>query len=72
MAPSLTGLVASEDSIVERPALALLQELGWQHVDLRDEVPGSANPTGRTSFHQAHLPARLRASLERLNPLLPP
>jgi type I restriction enzyme R subunit len=30
MAPSLSGLVASEDGIVEQPALALLQELGWE------------------------------------------
>lgn len=30
MAPGLTGIVASEDGIVEKPALALLQELGWQ------------------------------------------
>lgn len=71
MAPSLSGLVASEDGIVERPALALLEELGWQRVDLRDEVPGPGNPTGRTSFHQAWLPARLRAALQRLNPALP-
>ena len=71
MAPSLSGLVASEDGIVEKPALALLQELGWTHVDLRDEVPGPANPTGRTSFRQVHLPARLRAALQRLNPTLP-
>lgn len=71
MAPSLTGLIASEDGIVEKPALALLHDLGWQHVDLRDEVLGATNPTGRTSFHQVHLPARLRAALARLNPGLP-
>ena len=71
MAPSLTGLVASEDGIVERPALELLQELGWSHIDLRDETPGPANPTGRTSFQQVCLPARLRAALERLNSGLP-
>ncbi|WP_245521786.1 type I restriction endonuclease [Rhizobium leguminosarum] len=71
MAPSLTGIVASEDGIVEKPALALLRELGWQHVDLHGEVPGSANPTGRTSFQQAFLPARLKAALRRLNPNLP-
>ncbi len=28
MARGLTGIVASEDGIVEKPALALLQELG--------------------------------------------
>lgn len=71
MAPSLTGIVASEDGIVEKPALALLEELGWSHVDLRDELPGADNPTGRTSFRQAWLPLRLRAALERLNPTLP-
>ena len=71
MALSLTGLVASEDGIVEQPALALLQELGWEHVDLRDEVPSPTNPTGRTSFRQSFLPARLRAALEKLNPELP-
>jgi type I restriction enzyme R subunit len=71
MAPSLTGLVASEDGIVEKPALTLLRDLGWTHVDLRDEVLGPANPTGRTSFREIHLPARLRAALERLNPGLP-
>ena len=68
MAPSLAGLVASEDGIVEKPALALLQELGWSHINLLDEAPGPSNPTGRTSFHQAYLPARLRTALERLNP----
>lgn len=71
MAPSLTGLVASEDGIVEKPALALLQELGWTHINLQDEAPGPANPTGRTSFQQAYLPAQLKAALARLNPALP-
>jgi type I restriction enzyme R subunit len=72
MPPSLTGLVASEDSAVEQPALALLQDLGWTHVNLYDEKIGLANPTGRTSFKQSFLPSRLRAALERLNPSLPP
>ncbi|MBC2665681.1 type I restriction endonuclease subunit R [Novosphingobium flavum] len=71
MAPSLTGIIASEDGIVEQPALELLQELGWTPINLMDEVPGPANPTGRTSFHQAWLPARLRAALAKLNPELP-
>lgn len=71
MAPSLTGLVASEDGSVEQPALALLEELGWERLDLYQEQLGPANPTGRTSFRQAHLPARLRTALRRLNPELP-
>lgn len=71
MAISLTGIVASEDGIVEKPALALLQELGWQHVDLHGEQPGPDNPTGRTSFQQAYFPAYLKAALRKLNPALP-
>ncbi len=60
----------SEDIAVEQPALALLQLLGWQHLNLREEKLGPDNPTGRTSFHQAWLPARLRAALTKLNPVL--
>ncbi len=71
MVPSLIGLVVPEDDGVERPALALFQKLGWQHVDLYGEVPGPANPTGRTSFQQAFLPAHLKAALRKLNPNLP-
>jgi type I restriction enzyme R subunit len=71
MAPSLSGVLASEDGAVEKPALALLQELGWAPLNLMAEQPGPANPTGRTSFAQPHLPAALRAALVKLNPDLP-
>lgn len=71
MARGLTGIVASEDGLVEKPALALLRELGWQHVDLQGEQPGPGNPTGRTSFQQAYFPAYLKAALRTLNPALP-
>ena len=71
MAPSLTGIVASEDGIIERPALELLEELGWTPVNLMDETPGPTNPTGRTSRRQTYLPAYLRAALAKLNPALP-
>jgi type I restriction enzyme R subunit len=72
MPPSLSGIVASEDDIVEQPALALLEELGWSRTNLMYEVVGPENPTGRTSFRQMHLPARLMAALAKLNPDLPP
>lgn len=61
----------SEDGAVEQPALVLLQQLGWQYLNLREEKPGLDNPTGRTSFHQTWLPARLHAALVKLNPCLP-
>nr|WP_298897666.1 type I restriction endonuclease subunit R [uncultured Altererythrobacter sp.] len=71
MAPSLSGQVASEDGIVEQPAMELLEELGWERANLYDEQPGPENPTGRISLRQAHLPARLQSALKRLNPDLP-
>jgi type I restriction enzyme R subunit len=40
MAPSLSGLVASEEGAVEKPALALLEELGWTPINLMAEQPG--------------------------------
>ena len=72
MAPSLSGLIASEDGIVEQPALALLQELGWECVNLFHDQPGPTNALGRTSLREPHLPARLKAALAKLNPRLPP
>ncbi|KQO73451.1 type I restriction endonuclease subunit R [Methylobacterium sp. Leaf89] len=71
MAPSLTGHIASEIGSVEQPALELLEELGWQRVNLQAEQPGPGNPTGRTSFRQTYLPIRMKAALTKLNPHLP-
>jgi type I restriction enzyme R subunit len=68
--PSLSGSIASEKALVEVPAIGLLQSLGWQHGDLMQEEPGAKNPTGRLSFVEVILPARLRAALRRLNPAL--
>lgn len=75
MAPSVKAKESSisytELSLVEQPAIELLEELGWTHGDLMTEVPGPANPTGRLSWRETVLPARLRSALARLNPLLP-
>ncbi|MCF8985335.1 HsdR family type I site-specific deoxyribonuclease [Pseudomonas syringae] len=61
----------SEDGSVEQPALALLQQLGWQYVNLMDEKPGPGSLTGRINFRQTWLPSRLRAAITKLNPALP-
>jgi type I restriction enzyme R subunit len=65
------GGFGSEKTLVEAPAVELLMSLGWQHGDLMQEEPGAKNPTGRLSFREVILPARLRAALRRLNPALP-
>jgi type I restriction enzyme R subunit len=67
---SLSGVITSEDRLVEKPGLDLLVELGWTHADLFNEEPGPTNPTGRASFRDLVLPARLRTSLRKLNPSL--
>src|SRR5229473_268680 len=73
MAPhtSLSGVITSEERLVETPGLDLLMELGWSHTDLFNEELGLINPTGRLSFRELLLPARFRAALRELNPLLP-
>ena len=68
---SLSGVITSEDRLVEKPGLELLVELGWTHSDLFGEEPGAGNPTGRLSFRELVLPTRLRAALRKLNPSLP-
>lgn len=71
MAPSLSGIIAAEGDSVEEPAVDLLKSLGWNHIDLQDEVPGPQSPVGRSSFREVFLPARLRQALKKLNPALP-
>ncbi|WP_316186325.1 MULTISPECIES: type I restriction endonuclease subunit R [unclassified Bradyrhizobium] len=68
---SLSGVITSEDKLVEKPGLDLLGELGWIHANLFGEELGPANPTGRQSFRELILPARLRVALRKLNPYLP-
>jgi type I restriction enzyme R subunit len=68
---SLSGAISSEVGQVEKPGIELLQELGWTHLDLMQEMPGPTNPTGRLSLRETVLPARLRAILQKLNTNLP-
>src|SRR5688572_14135864 len=61
----------SEDQLVERPAIGLFAELGWQTVSAMDEVFGPGGTLGRDTSGEVVLAPRLRAALERLNPKLP-
>jgi type I restriction enzyme, R subunit len=62
----------SEDQLVEQPAIALLATLGWQTVSALDENFGNQGTLGRETKGETVLLPRLRATLERLNPSLPP
>jgi type I restriction enzyme R subunit len=61
----------SEDELVERPAIALFEELGWQHVDAYHETLGSDGTLGRDNRSEVFLIGRLRQAVERLNPGMP-
>jgi type I restriction enzyme R subunit len=63
--------VYTESTLVERPALELLAELGWEVVDAYAETLGPAGTLGRDSIHDAVLVHRLRDALRWLNPRVP-
>jgi type I restriction enzyme, R subunit len=61
----------SESALVERPALDLLAELGWEVVDAYSETFGAAGTLGRDSMHEVVLVHRARDALRWLNPKVP-
>jgi type I restriction enzyme R subunit len=73
----------TEDHLVEQPAISLFHQLGWQPVSALEESLGAAAPSpqpspsrrgnwlGRETKSEVVLSMRLRAALERLNPMLP-
>jgi type I restriction enzyme R subunit len=66
----------SEDAAIERPAIALFAELGWETLNAYHEVfaPYGGPPAtlGRETLAEAILTPRLRTALERLNPGVSP
>lgn len=62
----------SEDQLVEQPARRLLASLGWQVLSAAEETVGLGGTLGRETKGETVLLLRLRTSLERLNPSLPP
>ena len=61
----------TEGGLVERPALELLEQLGWTVVDAFGEKFGPAGTLGRDSMHDVVLIHRLRDALRWLNPQVP-
>jgi len=62
----------SEESLIEKPAIALLAELGWETVNAYGEFDYGASTLGRETKAEVILTARLRPALLRLNPDAPP
>ena len=61
----------SEDELVERPAVELLAELGWETVNAREEMLGAGGTLGRSSRRDVVLEHRLLPALRALNPEAP-
>ncbi len=64
--------VYSEDQLVEQPAISLFAELGWTTVSAMEEAFSADGTLGRETPGVVVLIPRLRATLEKLNPMLPP
>lgn len=62
----------SEDQLVEKPAIGLFAELGWQTVSALEESFGSGGTLGRETKGEVVLVDRLRAALCKFNLTLPP
>lgn len=61
----------TEDQLVERPALEVLESLGWTVVSAAEEVFGRDGTLGRETPGEAVLLPRLDAALRTLNPAVP-
>jgi type I restriction enzyme R subunit len=61
----------TETGLVERPALELLDQLGWTVVNAFSETFGPGGTLGRDSMRDVVLTHRLRDALRWLNPQMP-
>jgi type I restriction enzyme, R subunit len=68
----MTSHPYTEDQLVEQPAIGMFAELGWITVSALDETFGETGTLQRETKGDVVLVSRLRAVLERLNPVLPP
>ncbi len=62
----------TEDQLVERPAIGLFETLGWRTVSAQDEALGKDGTLGRETKGEVVLVERLRTTLSRFNPSVPP
>lgn len=61
----------TEDTLIEKPAIALLAALGWNTVNAYHEFDHGASTLGRETRAEVILTARLRPALLRLNHDMP-
>src|SRR5262245_39793271 len=65
----MTSADFSENALVEQPAIALFEELGWPSANcFYEKVGGTTSTLGRETTNDVILWPRLKAALEKLNP----
>ena len=57
----------SEDELIEQPAIALLEEMGWETLNCYSEFDQGISPLDRKTKSEVILTDRLQAALQRLN-----
>lgn len=62
----------TEDAAVEKPAIELFEQLGWDHINAYHERLGLGGTLGRETRNEIFLTQRLRDAVKRLNPDAPP
>ena len=61
----------SENTLVEQPAISMLDELGWETFDAYSEFDHGSSSLGRENKGEAILKTRLLQALQQLNPDIP-
>lgn len=65
----MTSTDLSENALVEQPAIALVEALGWPSANCFYEKVGTTNSTlGRETPNDVILRPRLKAAIEKLDP----
>jgi len=67
----MSSSVYSEDQLVEQPAIALLDELGWETLNAYEEEFGQSGTLGRDNRGEVVLADRLMQAMRRLNSDVP-
>ncbi len=61
----------TEDLLVEKPTIELLEKLGWKHLNCFDEKFGEGGTLGRETTSEVILVSKLKLTLKKLNPNVP-
>lgn len=62
----------SEDALIEQPAIALFNQMGWETANVYHETFGASGTLGRETDQEVVLISQLLPAMQKLNTTLPP